>query len=149
MEQSANLNPEETTVNNAAKTVLSNDAQQPPETSKATIEDKTTQQPEGDYKEHEVAQPEWLANELEHLNKLKSKFTQKYKNTFQKAEACNNEEECFSLTNELYLQLMQRVLKTVGVDRGAVLLEKLQEKRGEIESSVSGSGEAKEGDNKP
>ncbi len=73
----------------------------------------------------ESEQPEWLMSELNSLNSLKTKFTAKYKRNFKKVEACQDQNECLSMTNDMYLETMQRVLKTVGVERGAVLLEKL------------------------
>ena len=45
------------------------------------------------------------------------------------------------MTNEMYLSLMQRVLKTAGVDQGAVLLQKLQDKKAEVASSSHASDE--------
>lgn len=66
---------------------------------------------------------------MESLNSLKTKFTQKYRRTFKRVEASKNQEDCLSMTSDMYLELMQRVLKTAGVDRGAVLLEKLQARR--------------------
>ena len=73
-------------------------------------------------------QPEWLADELNSLNALKVKFSRKYKRTFKKIEECADKDECLAMTNEMYLGLMLRVLKTAGVDRGAILLQKLQDK---------------------
>ena len=56
---------------------------------------------------------------------MKTKFSNKYKRTFKKVEECSDKEECLTMTSEMYLGLMQRVLKTAGVERGAVLLQKL------------------------
>ena len=53
---------------------------------------------------------------------MKAKFSRKYKRTFRKVEECSDKDECLAMTNEMYLSLMQRVLKTAGVDQGAVLL---------------------------
>ena len=44
------------------------------------------------------------------------------------------------MTNDMYLNLMQRVLKTAGSERGTVLLEKLQERK---EATSSSSNEEK------
>ena len=69
--------------------------------------------------------PEWLTTELDSLNTLKVKFSKKYKRTFKQIEASKSEEECTQITTDMYLELMLRVLKTAGVDRTTVLLERL------------------------
>ena len=56
---------------------------------------------------------------IRELNALKAKFSRKYKRTFRKVEECSDKDECLAMTNEMYLSLMQRVLKTAGVDQGA------------------------------
>ena len=130
------INPEEA--------VAATEKHQAHETSKTGTEmapEESKEQQQAENQERDSAQPEWLVNELNSLNSLKTKFSVKYKKVFKKVEACQNEEECLSLTNDMYLELMQRVFKTAGTDRGTVILEKLLEKRDQIESSVSGTQE--------
>lgn len=85
--------------------------------------------------------------ELDSLNSLKTKFARKYKRTFKKIESCQREEEALAMTNDMYLDLMQRVLKMSGIERGTQLLLRLQEKRQESERSNSSGSDEKSGGN--
>ena len=43
------------------------------------------------------------------------------------------------MTNDMYLGMIKRVLKTAGVDRGAILLQKLHDKQAEVANSSQDS----------
>ena len=87
------------------KTVTTTEHQPHRETNKTETdppEDSKQQPPEED-KDQEPEQPEWLASELNSLNSLKTKFSQKYKRTFKRVEGCQNQEECLSMADNMYL----------------------------------------------
>lgn len=107
----------------------------PPESRKSFSAEDNTGKPQ------DSEQPKWLQSELHSLNSLKAKFSRKYKRTFKKIEACQREEQALQMTNAMYLDLMQKVLKMAGVERGQALLERLAEKR---ESSSAGGEQEEE-----
>ena len=78
---------------------------------------------------------EWQQSEIESLTTLRKRFKNKYKRTCRVLEEAQSPEEARSITNNLYLGFMQRVMKAAGVGRGAVLLERLQERISQLESS--------------
>ena len=88
--------------------------------------------------------PPYLQKELDSLSQLKVNFSRKYKRTFKAIEACKSEAKANQMAQDMYLELMQKVLKKAGVDRASALLERLEKKRKEQGYSSDGDSNGDE-----